>query len=101
MTIPDPREDIILHISDTRHCFLEGWIRDHPVDFLMDSGIIGPRLLPYYKILPQTSNKWSPNRKISVYNQDFKGAGDVIRTLISECNVLFIGLNVNELITPI
>ena len=28
----------MLEISGIGHCLLEGWIWDHPVDFIMDSG---------------------------------------------------------------
>ena len=31
-------EDPVMHISGTGHWFLEGWIGDHSVDFLVDSG---------------------------------------------------------------
>ena len=31
-------EDPIMHISGTGHWFLEGWIGDHSVEFLVDSG---------------------------------------------------------------
>ena len=32
-------EDPVMHISGTGHWFLEGWIGDHSVDFLVDSGL--------------------------------------------------------------
>ena len=31
-------EDPVMHISGTGHWFLEGWIGDHSVKFLVDSG---------------------------------------------------------------
>ena len=31
-------EDPVMHISGMGHWFLEGWIGDHSVDFLVDSG---------------------------------------------------------------
>ena len=31
-------EDPVMHISGTGHWFLEGWIGDHSVEFLVDSG---------------------------------------------------------------
>ena len=31
-------EDPVMQISGTGHWFLEGWIGDHSVDFLVDSG---------------------------------------------------------------
>ena len=31
-------EDAVMHISGTGHWFLEGWIGDHSVEFLVDSG---------------------------------------------------------------
>ena len=31
-------EDPVMHISGAGHWFLEGWIGDHAVDFLVDSG---------------------------------------------------------------
>ena len=39
VTIDDqPTEEAILQISGAGHWFLEGWIGDHAVDFLVDSG---------------------------------------------------------------
>ena len=36
---PEPViDDAILHISGVSHWFLEGWIGDHSVEFLVDSG---------------------------------------------------------------
>ena len=38
-TIEDqPTEEAVLQISGAGHWFLEGWIGDHTVDFLVDSG---------------------------------------------------------------
>ena len=38
-TIEDqPTEEAVLQISGAGHWFLEGWIGDHSVDFLVDSG---------------------------------------------------------------
>ena len=38
-TIEDqPTEEAVLQISGAGHWFLEGWIGDHAVDFLVDSG---------------------------------------------------------------
>ena len=34
-------EDPVMHISGAGHWFLEGWIGDHSVEFLVDSGSIG------------------------------------------------------------
>ena len=31
-------EDPVMHISGAGHWFLEGWIGDHSVEFLVDSG---------------------------------------------------------------
>ena len=31
-------EDPVMHISGTGHWFLEGWIGDHSIEFLVDSG---------------------------------------------------------------
>ena len=36
--IDDHVDDNVLHISGAGHWFLEGWIGDHSVDFLVDSG---------------------------------------------------------------
>ena len=35
---PLGHEDPVMQISGTGHCFLEGWIGDHSVEFLVDSG---------------------------------------------------------------
>ena len=35
---PLQNEDPVMHISGTGHWFLEGWIGDHSVEFLVDSG---------------------------------------------------------------
>ena len=37
-TTDQPTEEAILQISGAGHWFLEGWIGDHAVDFLVDSG---------------------------------------------------------------
>ena len=34
----DHVDDSVLHISEKGHWFLEGWIGDHSVEFLVDSG---------------------------------------------------------------
>ena len=33
-----PEEEAVMQISGAGHWFLEGWIGDHAVDFLVDSG---------------------------------------------------------------
>ena len=35
---PLQNEDPVMHISGTGHWFLEGWIGDHSVEFLVDTG---------------------------------------------------------------
>ena len=39
-----PEEEAVMHISGAGHWFLEGWIGDYAVDFLVDSGSGGPGL---------------------------------------------------------
>ena len=53
-----PEEEAVMQISGAGHWFLEGWIGDHPVDFLVDSGSAVTAVSgTFYKVL---MGGWSP-----------------------------------------
>ena len=47
-----PKEEAVMQISGAGHWFLEAWIGDHAVDFLVDSGsAVTPMSGVFYKTL--------------------------------------------------
>ena len=68
-----PKEEAVMQISGAGHWFLEGWIGDHAVDFLVDSGSAVTAVSgTFYKALmgagapvgeqrPTTRRLWSAN----------------------------------------
>ena len=92
-TIEDqPTEEAILQISGAGHWFLEGWIGDHAVDFLVDSGSAVTALsCRFYQTLLSAG---APVGVLRPTDRRLRGAnGSPIAILgCSSCMVSFLGL---------
>ena len=54
-----PEEEAVMQLSGAGHWFLEGWIGDHAVDFLVDSGsAVTAVLSSFYKNLRELEPRW-------------------------------------------
>ena len=87
-----PTEDAVLQISGAWHWFLEGWIGDHSVDFLVDSGSVVTALsCNFYKALVRAG---APVGVLRPTPRRLRGAnGSQIDILgCSSCVVSFLGL---------
>ena len=85
-------EDPVMHISGTGHWFLEGWIGDHSVDFLVDSGSSVTAMSDIlYKNLVQAG---APVGALQITARTLHSAnGTGIEVLgCSRCSVSFLGL---------
>ena len=85
-------EDLVMHISGTGHWFLEGWIGDHSVDFLVDSGSSVTAMSDIlYKNLVQAG---APVGALQITARTLRSAnGTGIEVLgCSRCSVSFLGL---------
>ena len=92
-TIEDqPTEEAVLQISGAGHWFLEGWIGDHSVDFLVDSGSAVTALsCNFYQVLVRAG---APVGVLRPTARRLRGAnGSQIKILgCSSCVVSFVGL---------
>ena len=92
-TIEDqPTEEAVLQISGAGHWFLEGWIGDHAVDFLVDSGCVVTALsCKFYQALMSAG---APVGVLRPTVRRLRGAnGSLIDILgCSSCVVSFLGL---------
>ena len=92
-TIEDqPTEEAILQISGAGHWFLEGWIGDHAVDFLVDSGSADTALsCKFYQTLLSVG---APVGVLRPTDRRLRGAnGSPIEILgCSSCIVSFLGI---------
>ena len=91
-TADQPTEEAILQISGAGHWFLEGWIGDHAVDFLVDSGSAVTALsCRFYQTL---LNAGAPVGVLRPTDRRLRGAnGSPIAILgCSSCMVSFLGL---------
>ena len=87
-----PDEEAVMQISGAGHWFLEGWIGDHAVDFLVDSGsAVTAVSSTFYKNLMGAG---APVGKLRLTNRRLRGAnGSQIDILgCSFCVVSFLGL---------
>ena len=88
-----PEEEAVMQISGAGHWFLEGWIGDHAVDFLMDSGYAVTAVsTSFYKSLREVG---APVGEIRATNRKLRGANGS-RIDISGCSfsvVSFLGLH--------
>ena len=87
-----PEEEAVMQISGAGHWFLEGWIGDHAVDFLVDSGsVVTAVSSSFYKNLREVG---APVGEIRATNRRLRGAnGSRIDILgCSFCVVSFLGL---------
>ena len=85
-------EDPVMHISGTGHWFLEGWIGDHSVEFLVDSGSSVTAMSDIlYKNLVQAG---APVGALQITARTLRSAnGTGIKVLgCSRCSVSFLGL---------
>ena len=85
-------EDPVMHISGTGHWFLEGWIGDHSVEFLVDSGSSVTAMSDIlYKNLVQAG---APVGALQITARTLRSAnGTGIEVLgCSRCSVSFLGL---------
>ena len=85
-------EDPVMHISGTGHWFLEGWIGDHSVDFLVDSGSSVTAMSDiFYRNLVHAG---APVGALQISTRTLRGAnGTGIEVLgCSRCSVSFLGL---------
>ena len=85
-------EDPVMHISGTGHWFLEGWISDHSVEFLVDSGSSVTAISDIlYKNLVQAG---APVGALQITARTLRSAnGTGIEVLgCSRCSVSFLGL---------
>ena len=93
VTVDDqPTEEAILQISGAGHWFLEGWIGDHAVDFLVDSGSAVTALsCKFYQTLLSAG---APVGVLQPTDRKLRGAnGSPIAMLgCSSCMVSFLGL---------
>ena len=85
-------EDPVMHISGAGHWFLEGWIGDHAVDFLVDSGSSVTAMSDiFYKNLVHAG---APVGALQITARTLHSAnGTGIEVLgCSSCSVSFLGL---------
>ena len=85
-------EDPVMHISGAGHWFLEGWIGDHAVDFLVDSGSSVTAMSDiFYKNLVHAG---APVGALQITARTLRSAnGTGIEVLgCSSCSVSFLGL---------
>ena len=85
-------EDPVMHISGTGHWFLEGWISDHSVEFLVDSGSSVTAISDIlYKNLVHAG---APVGALQITARTLRSAnGTGIEVLgCSRCSVSFLGL---------
>ena len=85
-------EDPVMHISGAGHWFLEGWIGDHAVDFLVDSGSSVTAMSDiFYKNLVHAG---APVGALQTTARTLRSAnGTGIEVLgCSRCSVSFLGL---------
>ena len=85
-------EDPVMHISGAGHWFLEGWIGDHSVDFLVDSGSSVTAMSDiFYRTLVQAG---APVGALQITARTLRSAnGTGIEVLgCSRCSVSFLGL---------
>ena len=85
-------EDPVMHISGAGHWFLEGWIGDHSVDFLVDSGSSVTAMSDiFYKNLVHAG---APVGALQITARTLRSAnGTGIEVLgCSRCSVSFLGL---------
>ena len=85
-------EDPVMHISGTGHWFLEGWIGDHSVEFLVDSGSSVTAMSDiFYRNLVHAG---APLGALQVTARTLRSAnGTGIEVLgCSRCSVSFLGL---------
>ena len=85
-------EDPVMHISGTGHWFLEGWIGDHSVEFLVDSGSSVTAISDIlYKNLVHAG---APVGALQITARTLRSAnGTGIEVLgCSRCSVSFLGL---------
>ena len=85
-------EDAVMHISGTGHWFLEGWIGDHSVEFLVDSGSSVTAISDtLYRDLVQAG---APVGALQITARTLRSAnGTGIEVLgCSRCSVSFLGL---------
>ena len=69
-----PEEEAVMQISGAGHWFLEGWIGDHAVDFLVDSGsAVAAVSSSFYKNLREVG---APVGEIRPTNRRLRGAND-------------------------
>ena len=88
-----PDEEAVMQISGTGHWFLEGWIGDHAVDFLVDSGsAVTAVSCLFYKTLMEAG---APVGELRPTARKLRGAnGSQIDILeCSSCVVSFLGLH--------
>ena len=85
-------EDPVMHISGTGHWFLEGWIGDHSVEFLVDSGSSVTSMSDiFYRNLVHAG---APVGALQITARTLRSAnGTGIEVLgCSRCSVSFLGL---------
>ena len=85
-------EDPVMHISGTGHWFLEGWISDHSVEFLVDSGSSVTAMSDvFYRNLVHAG---APVGALQTTSRTLRSAnGTGIEVLgCSRCSVSFLGL---------
>ena len=85
-------EDPVMHISGAGHWFLEGWIGDHSVEFLVDSGSSVTAMSDiFYRNLVQAG---APVGALQITTRTLRSAnGTGIEVLgCSRCSVSFLGL---------
>ena len=91
-TTDQPTEEAILQISGAGHWFLEGWIGDHAVDFLVDSGSAVTALsCRFYQTLLKAG---APVGVLRPTDRRLRGASGSPITILgcSSCMVSFLGL---------
>ena len=91
-TTDQPTEEAILQISGAGHWFLEGWISDHAVDFLVDSGSAVTALsCRFYQTLLKAG---APVGVLRPTDRRLRGANGSPITIsgCSSCMVSFLGL---------
>ena len=86
------RDESVLQISGAGHWFLEGWIGDHSVDFLLDSGSAVTALsCSFYQTLVRAG---APVGALQATSRKLRGANGLSLDILggSSCVVLFLGL---------
>ena len=83
-------EDPVMHISGTGHWFLEGWIGDHSVDFLVDSGSSVTAMSDiFYRNLVHAG---APLGALQITARTLRSANGIEVLGCSRCSVSFLGL---------